>query len=558
MAEPWELYQQQQASPQSMTVEDVAKLYQAPLKGRQFIPDTEGGRGALQFAGDIGRATAGGLVQGAMAIPDIANAAQSGVNWVVDQFAGPIPKEGREALQRTRVGSPEMLRAVEGTTGVKLGAETAQTPLGKTLAPYAQTAASFVPMALATGGGAIAGGVIPGLVSEGAGQATKGTGYEMPARLAGGVVGGVLGAAGRRLVTPNPIPAERQALVDVLTKEGVGLTAGQKVGSKGLRYMESTLGDLPGAGGKTAAISDRQLEQFTTAALKRTGEQGTRANPEAINAAFNRIGAQYDQLAARNVLVPDVQFQDDLINAARQYAKMVGPNNRSPAVESWIMDIADAARKNGGSIPGPVYQSYRSQIGELANGTGNNELASALKGIRGALDSAMGRSISPADQAAWQEANRQYRNLQIIQKAATGAGEKAAEGLISPSQLRNATVGEGRRAYARGQGDFAELARAGEAIMKPLPQSGTAPRVYSQNIIAALLGGGGIGGAAAGFPGAAIGAGAALSPAVLGRMLMSKAGQAYLGNQVLPKMPPGQMARTLLPTTASVVRERGY
>lgn len=75
--------------------------------------------------------------------------------------------------------------------------------------------------------------------------------------------------------------------------------------------------------------------------------------------------------------------------------------------------------------------------------------------MRESLDDAMQRSIAqnnPRDLGGWQQARRQYRNMLVVEKAATGAGENAALGLISPSQLRNATVQQGRRAFARGLG----------------------------------------------------------------------------------------------------------
>ena len=132
----------------------------------------------------------------------------------------------------------------------------------------------------------------------------------------------------------------------------------------------------------------------------------------------------------------------------------------------------------------------------------------------------------------------------------TGAGSAVAEGLISPSQLRNAVVQQDRRGYARGHGDFSDLARAAEAIMKPLPQSGTAPRQFFQRLASGI--GAVLGGATAGLPGAAAGFAA---PAAAGRLLMSRPVQAYLGNQALAQAAPesgvGRSARTLTAARAA-------
>lgn len=348
----------------------------------------------------------------------------------------------------------------------------------------------------------------------------------------------------RRAVTPLPVSAERQAAADVLRNEGVDLSAGQLSGSKGLRYAESEIG-----GRAAENLSDRQSEQFTRAALSRAGETADRATPEVIDHAFNRIGQRFDALAARNQIVPDQQLAGDLQNVVSEYSSIVPESLRSPVVNNVANDIVDAMRR--GPIDGEAYQSLRSQLDRAARQSrANPQLSDALRGMRNSLDDAMQRSIAatnPRDLGAWQQARRQYRNMLVIEKAASGAGENAALGLISPSQLRNATVQQGRRAYARGQGDFADLARAGEALMKPMPQSGTAPRLRAQNLgafLPAILGGsagagvGGPVGAAAG-----IAAGAAI-PRLFGSLMMSPVGQRYLQNQVMSG-PVNQDARAL-------------
>ena len=126
----------------------------------------------------------------------------------------------------------------------------------------------------------------------------------------------------------------------------------------------------------------------------------------------------------------------------------------------------------------------------------------------------------------------------VIEHAATGAHESAAMGNISPQALGSAAVTGRRAAYATGSGPFDDLARAGSAVMSPLPNSGTAGRMTALSL---LSGAGGIGGyAAGGFPGAAIGGSLAsvAVPAIASRALMSRPVQAYLKNQVLPRAAP--------------------
>jgi hypothetical protein len=73
----------------------------------------------------------------------------------------------------------------------------------------------------------------------------------------------------------------------------------------------------------------------------------------------------------------------------------------------------------------------------------------------------------------------------VLEKTASRAGEATAEGQIVPANLRNTVAAENRGAYARGEGEFSGLARAGAGVMAPLPNSGTGQR----NIIWDVLNG---------------------------------------------------------------------
>lgn len=416
---------------------------------------------------------------------------------------------------------------------------------------YLKTAAEFTPGMLVGGRGGLAARfmrnvAVPAIGSETAGQLTKGTEAEPYARVAGALLSpGVEGAA-RRAVTPLPASAERQALAQTLRNEGVNLTAGQSSGSKPLQWMESALGDTIGSGGPAARTMENQAEQFTSAALRRAGVDARRATPDVIDNAFTRIGNDFEAIGQRNNVMADRRLGNDLARVEREYNNVVSPSNRAPVIANTAQDIGDMMAQNGGSLTGQQYNAITSRLARQArNAQTDPQLREALQGLRGVLDDAMERSMfrsgNSADLQLLRQARNQYRNMIVLEKAATGAGSNTAEGLISPSQLRNAVVQQSRRAYGRGQGDFADLARAGEALLKPLPQSGTSPRnnvTQLLNTVGAVVGGGA--GSAGGPAGTALGAIAGLAaPAVAGRALLSRPVQAYLGNQALQNQPRG-------------------
>jgi hypothetical protein len=458
--------------------------------------------------------------------------------------------------------SGDIQKGVEGVTGEFYKPKT-------TAGEYAQTIGEFAPGLIGGGEGLISRlatrVLAPAVLSETAGQATKGMDAEPYARIGGALLSPAALSAGRRAITPFAATPDRMQLVDVLRQEGVPLTAGQRTGNKALQWAESAFGDMPGAGGRPAEMMTNQQEQFTRAALRRAGEDSLRASPEAIDNAFTRIGGQFDAIGARNNVIPDTQFVQDLRTARDEYHNLVGPHARAPAVDNTIADIADQMQRNGGMLTGEQYNAMTSRLARQARQARNDpQLQDALQGLRDSLDDAFERTLTAsgntADAAALREARNQYRNLLVLEKAATGAGSATAEGLLSPSQLRGAVVQQNRRNYARGNGDFADIARAGEAVLRPLPQSGTAPRQNMQHVLQLLgtiVGGGA--GAAGGPAGAITGAAAGLAaPALAGRVLMSRPVQAYLGNQALrpgaPDTTPRALVRALLAAGAAPQR----
>lgn len=522
----------------------------------------------VSTAADIAKSGGIGVVKGGLGLAgslgDLTDLGAKGIehasNYLSDKLGiARYERPSAPSVLNNIPTSASLQNNVEGVTGKFYEPKT-------TAGQYAQTAGEFTPALLGGGEGLLSKiatrVAAPALASETAGQITKGTDVEPYARVAGSLLSPTMLNLGRRVITPLPATAERTNLANTLRGEGVDLTAGQATGSKPLQWAESTFGDMPGAGGRAGQMMTDQGEQFTNAALRRVGEDAPRATPDVIDNAFNRIGGQFQQIGSRNHLVPDQQLVNDLGAVRDNYNRVVGPSARAPAVQDTIADITHQVRGNGGVLAGDQYNALASQLGSDARAARNDPyLQRALQGHKDALDDAFERSLQASgntqDLNALREARNQYRNLMVVEKAATGAGSNAAEGLISPSSLRNAVVQQNRRSYARGQGDFADLARSGEALLKPLPQSGTAPRLNMQHALQTL--GtviGGAAGSAGGPAGAAAGAMTGIAaPAAAGRLLMSRPVQSYLGNQALL---PGAgdtstraLARALMASTPS-------
>lgn len=512
-------------------------------------------------AEDMLKAAGSGLATGTIGLGGIIGDVATGVgnaSGFVSGLMGAPPEEQERMAQSVRRNLPfvgtvpnsgELQSLVTDVTGWQ--PYEPQTTAGQ----YTRTIAEFAPGAAAMGGGSAASigrslvqnALLAGGASEAAGQLTDGTALEPYARVGGALLGGL----SPNIISPLRTPAARKTMGDALRKEGVTeLTAGQRTGNTKLRYTESELG-----GPKYANMMEKQAEQFTAAALRRAGIQGDRATPDALQAAETRIGGEFSRLGNQHTANIDTQFAQDVQALQDAYSFGANPLQKG-VVDDIVNDIIGVIQKNNGSIPGQQYNIMRSRLSRLARTTPDNQVADAVKDMQSALDDVMERSIqsaSPDDMAAWKEARTQWRNLLVLERAATGAGEDAAMGLISPAKLREATIAvQGRRNYARGLGDFDELARSGEAIMRPLPQSGTAPRTAVRNVVSSVptLLGAGVGGASGDAMGAIIGAMAgAAAPGAIGRAVLSGPGRAYLANDILPMTGRESVAAALANST---------
>lgn len=406
-------------------------------------------------------------------------------------------------------------------------------------AKFAGTVGEFLPGAAALGGtkavDLLKYGVAPGVTSEAAGQATEGTSWEGPARVAGALVGGLLPDAlmkgASKLISPNAgADPERLKLAKVLDDFGVPISAGQRVGNEALRRKEG----LTGAGQRL--VGDQQ-EAFTAAALKTAGINAKRATPEVLDEAATRIGAVFDDVTRGLDVVPDSAAITKLSGAVSEYKSLAPTGNQAPLVSNVLKETTKFFR-GGNAVPASTVNTWRSGLSKLttsADAATREAARLALEAVDDMLEGAMKAAGKADDVARLATARGEWRNFLAIQKAAVREGD----GLLSPARLRASVIQQGQSAYARGKrGDLGALSRAGGEVMDTLPNSGTPAGIRAMIPGGSLSGGLGaaLGASMTATPmGAAIGAvGGMMLPAVSGAARMSRLGQAYLANQAAP------------------------
>lgn len=410
---------------------------------------------------------------------------------------------------------------------------------------FANTIGSFIPGAVLGGEASLASagknalryGVIPGAVSETAGQAFSGTPQEGVARVAGAVAG----LAGRnipgRVVSPFPQRPDLADAVSVLEAEGVPLTAGQRTGNKALQWAEAAAADIPLSGTGADKINAAQGSALNKAFAERMGYSIQNDKGLIDEVEWQKIGdnfnKRYGDLTSKYSMQLDNTLGQDLVRVEQDYINSVNASDIAPVVQNQIDDILNTA-VTGGAIDGQKYQNLRSRLEKSASATKDVEKANALRGIKRALDDAMSRTITasgtPEDAAAWQKLNAEYGNFKTLQSAAVGADAGSGLGYINPQRVRAEAV-KNKKRYLTGGNDLSRISKAASAAMKPLPSSGTAQRQAAMNLFQPSAAGAGF--LAGGVPGFVAGYAA---PSAMARLMMSRAGQGYLGNQAAQRL----------------------
>lgn len=346
--------------------------------------------------------------------------------------------------------------------------------------------------------------------------------------------------------TPGMLPARpsappdtaRQAARNVLDREGVEYTAGQLSGNMGSKYREAM------AGVPADLQRQRSLEQLTRSAARRIGEDTPNIH-EAVQTARPRIVNDLENATQKLVVHSDPKLMGELINIEKEAIQ------RGHAPDSPIVREIQAMRDNvlgafnvpmkGNrarlEMPGKNFHELIRKDSHIESSVSTpGPVGIAARQIQRALFDAAERTATRQGTqpgkgaqktlADFRDARHKYANLKAIEDVASSAGADVASGLLSPSHIRQLATFRNKSDYARGRGDFNDLARASNHLLTPLPNSGTTQRLLA-GAPARLLGGilgGGLGAGTTGVVGGAGGAalGAAAAPWLQGHVLMSR------------------------------------
>ena len=343
-----------------------------------------------------------------------------------------------------------------------------------TAGEYAKTTGEFVGGALAMPYGgplkAATSVVLPALASETAGQMTKGTEMEGPARLAAalgtpfatsairqGTQRAVLGPEAR-LTQPGTARGEA---VRTLEEADVSMTTGLKSGSPRLMALEGSM-EVPLETKRT----------LTAATMKTMGSDSTLATPAAMREVKGRLGKVFDK--ADNV-VDDVPSTETAVRANKVIEDHLG-TSATGDVPPFLVDVNDeilSATAAGKPISNKKLQNMRSRLRKVMNGTDDPLVYESAFLMNGVIDDFMIESVrrtQPKLVPELMQARDQYRSYLTAMRALKTRGSDSAGGYISPAMLAGALRNREGNQYILGTGsELANLGRAAEEVVSSMP-----------------------------------------------------------------------------------------
>ena len=347
----------------------------------------------------------------------------------------------------------------------------------------------------------------------------------------GGVLGGAVPAvigAGKGIVKAalgGSTDAETAALAAKARQLGIPITLGQLSTNPAVRTVDAVTKQVPFSGA-TAEFATQQAA-FNKAVSNQIGEDTPKVTPQVMTNAKLRIGATLDHVENNNDVNFDPQFVQDL-SGIEAKAQSSLTDSEYAVVQRQLAGVMKNVQP-GDTITGQTFGNliHKGSTLDAAINSRDSNVANFAGQIKGVLQDALSRSLSPQDAQAYSQARLQYKNLKTIEPLVSSA----TGGDISPARLASAvgkTYGSST-AYAGGGGDIVDLARIGQRFLKEPPDSGTANRVATLD--AMTRAGGIVGGV---ITGAANPVDAAyLAAAAGGTALAARGARAYLGSQLL-------------------------
>jgi hypothetical protein len=356
---------------------------------------------------------------------------------------------------------------------------------------------------------------------------------------AGGALGGVVAQTAGKALGPKA-DAHRLARAQAAREKGFTVTPAMSTKGRIASNIEGALDALPFTSGNMQRIYEGNQQQANKIASSVMGELGeNHITDDVMNAAKERLGAEFRRLSAGQKVNIDAQFFADIATAKQAQNRVVLKALKDTQAEKIIDEILALPQGQKMYVPGEKYQATRSALTKAVDDafrSNNSKLGGVLENVRDALDEAAYRSAP--NKEAWGQVRQQWGAFKALSKPGV-----IEDGNVNIKRLATVLRSKNPQAWATGTRDeLTDLAKLAPVLKTNLPNSGTAERSLFLNLLT-----GGVGGAA----GYAIGGpGGGATGTLLGMTALPKVAEmAYMNPATLKAFESGLIPQALQPAS---------
>jgi hypothetical protein len=284
------------------------------------------------------------------------------------------------------------------------------------------------------------------------------------------------------------LTAAQQAILGRGKELGFRTTPGQETGSRSLQQMEARMESSPFTSGPFNTIKDANQKILNRSTAQAIGVNSDELSNPVLAQAQRQISKVYQQVASPEVKKLDgntIQTGIELVDNAFE-----GLTTQPLRSNIFVKQLEDLAAK--GEASGNQLQTLSSKIGkraknEMTTAMGDRELGSALFQLKEMVDDALAQGLSREQQAAFQQARANYRNLMTI---------RSNQGVVNPStgnvsglNLASALTRKDPQGFVFGsnQTPMYDAARFAQAFKPIVGDSGTATRSMEVSPLSMML-----------------------------------------------------------------------
>jgi hypothetical protein len=299
----------------------------------------------------------------------------------------------------------------------------------------------------------------------------------------GQITPGVVGAD-----TSAALTEAQKAILERGKSMGFKTTPGQETGSRSLLQMEARMESSPFTSGPFNEIKATNQTVLNRATAQAIGVDATELSNPVLAQAQRQISSVYKKVSSPTVQKLDdmyVMNGIDLIDNAFE-----GLTTQPLKSNIFVKQLQDFATK--GEATGNQLATLSSKIGkraknEMTTANGDRELGQALFQIKEIIDDQLAAGLSAEEQAAFQAARANYRNLMTL---------RSNPGVINPSSgnvsglnLASALTRKDPQGFVFGSNTtpMYEAARFAQAFKPIVGDSGTATRTMEYTPLNVLL-----------------------------------------------------------------------